>query len=111
MSDRKSKIEFEKSSGNVYADLGLEGAEELYTRAALGIEVIKIIKARSYSQKEAAKILNIKQPEVSALMCAKFQRFSQERLIGFLNRLDQKVTIRISRHRKGEPFQEIAVAT
>jgi len=107
----KTKIEFEKSSGNVYADLGLAGAGELYTRAALGIEVMKIIKARGYSQKEAARLLKVKQPEISALMCAKFQRFSQERLIGFLNRLDQKVTIRISRHRKGEPFQEIAVAT
>lgn len=110
MTNKKSKIKFEKSSGNVYADLGLKGAEELYTRAALGIEVMKIIKARGYSQKEAGRLLDVKQPEISALMCAKFQRFSQERLIGFLNRLDQKVTIRISRHRKGEPFQEIAVA-
>ena len=109
MTRKKRSIEFERSSGNVFADLGLENADELYTRAALGIEVVKIIKGRGYAQKEAAKILGIKQPEISALMCARFQRFSQERLVGFLNRLDQKVTFRISRHRKGEPFQEIAV--
>ena len=33
------EIEFENSSGNVIADLGLDDADELYTRAALGISV------------------------------------------------------------------------
>jgi predicted XRE-type DNA-binding protein len=36
------------------------------------------------SQKEAAKLLGVKHPEISALMRAKFSRFSQERVIGFL---------------------------
>ena len=40
-------------------------------------------------------------------MCAKFDRFSQERLIGFLNKLDQKVVIRVSRHRRSEPYQQV----
>jgi predicted XRE-type DNA-binding protein len=60
-----------------------------------------------YTQAETSKVLGIKQPEVSALMCGKFHRFSQERLIGFLNKLDLKVTIKISRHQVGEPFQQV----
>jgi hypothetical protein len=43
-------------------------------------------------------------------MRAKFSRFSQERLIGFLNKLEQKVTIQVSRHRRGEPYQQVTVA-
>jgi predicted XRE-type DNA-binding protein len=40
-----------------------------------------LLKGRS--QNEAAKLLSVKQPEISALMRAKFSRFSQLRLIGF----------------------------
>ena len=104
------KIEFENSSGNVFADLGLDEADELYTRAALGAQVVTILKEEGYTQAEASRLLGIKQPEVSALMCAKFHRFSQERLIGFLNKLNLKVTIQISRHQRGEPFQQVSIA-
>lgn len=103
------KIEFENSSGNVFADLGLDDANELYTRAALGAQVVTILKEEGYTQAEASRLLGIKQPEVSALMCAKFHRFSQERLIGFLNKLNLKVTIQISRHQRGEPFQQVSI--
>ncbi len=104
------KIEFENSSGNVFADLGLDEADELYTRAALGAQVVTLLKEEGYTQAEASRLLGIKQPEVSALMCAKFHRFSQERLIGFLNKLNLKVTIQISRHQRGEPFQQVSIA-
>ena len=104
------KIDFENSSGNVFADLGLEDANELYTRAALGAQVVTILKEEGYTQTEASRLLGIKQPEVSALMCARFHRFSQERLIGFLNKLNLKVTIQISRHQRGEPFQQVSIA-
>lgn len=102
-------IEYESGSGNVFADLGLEDADELYTRAALGAQVVNMLKERGCTQAEAAKLLGIKQPEVSALMCARFHRFSQERLIGFLNKLNLKVTLHISRHQPGEPFQQVSV--
>ena len=105
----KPDIEFEHSSGNVFADLGLDEADELYTRAALGAQVVKMLQEEGYTQAEAAKRLGIKQPEVSALVRARFHRFSQERLIGFLNKLNLKVTIQISRHRSGEPLQQVAI--
>ena len=104
------EIEFETSSGNVFADLGLDHSDDLYTRAALGAQVVAKLKAHGYTQAEAAACLGIKQPEVSALMCAKFHRFSQERLIGFLNKLDLKVAIHISPHHQGEPFQQVYLA-
>lgn len=110
MKTNKSGIEFVEGSGNVFADLGLANAEELYVRASLGTEVIRIVREKGYTQKEAAKVLGVKQPEVSALMNAKFHRFSQERLIIFLNKLDRKVTIQVTLHKPGEPYQEISLA-
>jgi predicted XRE-type DNA-binding protein len=102
--------EIEVGAGNIFADLGLDDADELYTRSALGIQVMKTIREKRLSQKEAGKLLGLKQPEVSAIMRAKFSRFSQERLIGFLNRFEQKVTIQVSRHHRGEPYQQVTVA-
>ena len=103
------QIDFENGSGNVFKDMGLDDADELYTRAALGCQIVRIIQEQGYTQAETSKLLGIKQPEVSALMRAKFHRFSQERLISFLNRLDLKVTIQISQHQRGEPFQQVDI--
>ena len=43
---RKKRIEFEKGSGNIYADLGLNDADELYARAQIGFGVFEIPKKR-----------------------------------------------------------------
>jgi predicted XRE-type DNA-binding protein len=106
---RRAGIEYEESSGNVFADLGLEDADELFTRSRLGFHVYKILTDRKLKQREIATLLGIKQPEVSHLMNGHFSRFTTEKLLDFLKRLDRKVTIRISQHRPGEPYQEVSV--
>jgi predicted XRE-type DNA-binding protein len=50
---------FEESSGNVFADLGLEDADELFTRGKIGIQVIRILKQRNLKQREISQILGI----------------------------------------------------
>jgi predicted XRE-type DNA-binding protein len=104
---RRGGIECEESSGNVFADLRLEDADELFTRSRLGFHVYKVLSDRQLKQRDIATLLGIKQPEVSHLMNGHFSRFTAEKLLDFLKRLDQKVTIRISQHRPGEPYQEI----
>jgi predicted XRE-type DNA-binding protein len=100
-------IEFEEGSGNVYADLGLADADELLARAKLGYHVYKLLVDRQLKQREIATLLGIKQPEVSHLMNGHFNRFTTDKLLDFLKRLDRKVTIRISPRQPGEPYQEI----
>ncbi|WP_019503819.1 helix-turn-helix domain-containing protein [Pleurocapsa sp. PCC 7319] len=106
MTDSK-QIEFEESSGNVFADLGLENSDELMIRAKIGFHVASLIE--ELKQKEAAKILGIAQPDVSHLMNGHFSRFTTDKLLDFLRRLDQKVTIEISTRKDGEPYQEVAL--
>lgn len=107
---RKSKIEFEESSGNVFVDLGLKDADELLARSQIGFGVYQIIKARKLKQKEIAALLGIAQPDVSHLMNGYFSRFTTDKLLDFLKSLDQKVTIQIGPHRPGEPYQQVAFA-
>jgi predicted XRE-type DNA-binding protein len=112
MSDlNRAEIEFEVGSGNVFADLGLEDADELLARSQIGICIYKILKERGLKQREIVPLLGIAQPEVSHLMNCHFSRFTTDKLLGFLKRLDRKVTIRISLHQPGEPYQEVSVGS
>ena len=106
----QASIEFEEGSGNVFADLGLKDADELFTRSQLGFHVYKILTDRNLKQREIGALLGTKQPEVSHLMNGHFSRFTTDKLLDFLRRLDRKVTIRISPHRPGEPYQEIGIS-
>ncbi len=101
-------VEFTKSSGNVFADLDLEDAEELLTRAKLGIAVRRILESRNLKQQEIVELLDIKQPEVSNIMKGKYYLFSEARLFTFLNKLQKKVTIQISNHQAGEALIDVA---
>ena len=101
-------IEFEEGSGNVFADLGLRNAEERLVRAQLGFHVVTLLKNRNLKQKDAAKLLEIAQPDVSHLMNGHFSRFTTDKLLEFLKKLEQKVRIEISPHHAGEPYQSVA---
>ena len=81
------------SSGNVFADIGIENPEEELTKAKLVWEIEQIIKKNKMTQTEAAKVMGINQPKVSALMQRKLDGFSIERLIHFLNALGQDIDI------------------
>jgi predicted XRE-type DNA-binding protein len=109
MGTNHKTTDIDTGSSNIFTDLRLEDADQLLTRTALGIQVMKTIRESGFSQQEAGKRLGLTQPDVSAIMRAKFRRFSQERLIGLLNKLEQKVTIHITRHRKGEPYQQVTL--
>src|ERR1700677_1291799 len=111
MSTKKRKpIKFEEGSGNVFADLGLKEADQLLARAQIGYHVFTILEDRRLKQREISHILGIAQPDVSHLMNGHFSRFTTDKLLDFLKRLDRKVTIEVSRHHKGEPYQLVTFA-
>jgi predicted XRE-type DNA-binding protein len=105
---RKQGIKIEKGSGNVYADLGLAESDELFTRAQIGFHVVKILNEQKLKQRQIGGVLGIEQPEVSHLMNGHFSRFSAEKLLAFLHKLEIKVTIYISLRKKGEPYQQVS---
>lgn len=92
----KKKIKYEDSSGNVFADLGIENSEEALAKSELARQITKLIKKKKLTQKQAAEILGIDQPKISALIRGKLRSFSLERLIRFLNELGQDVSITVS---------------
>jgi len=87
-----------ESSGNVFADLGFANPEEELLKAKLVREIRGIIKRRKLTQTKAAAILGLKQPDVSALVTGRVGKFSIDRLVRCLNRMDYRVDV-VVRHK------------
>ena len=81
------------SSGNVFADLNLPEADDLLAKAELATKIIAEIQRRRMTQIQAAAILGIDQPKVSALKQGKLSAFSIERLMRFLLLLGRDIEI------------------
>ena len=90
---KKPHPDFEPSSGNVFADLGFEHPEEELAKAQLIFQIVELVRARGLTQTAAARLLDLPQPKVSVLLRGQGAGFSTDRLIRFLNRLDQDIEI------------------
>jgi predicted XRE-type DNA-binding protein len=91
------------SSGNVFADLGLPDAEERAVKADLAQQIGEIIAQQGWTQAQAALALGIDQPKVSALLRGRLSGFSTDRLLRFLNDLEQDVEIVVTPKPAGIP--------
>jgi predicted XRE-type DNA-binding protein len=80
-------------SDNVFADLGFANPEEELLKAKLVREIRAIIKRRKLTQAKAAAMLGLKQPDVSALVTGRVDKFSIDRLVRCLGRLDYKIDV------------------
>ena len=87
------------SSGNVFADLGIEDSDEYMAKSELAAEILRIVQRRRLTQAEAAKLRGIRQPKVSDLLRGRLNGFSTDRLLRFINRLGYDVHIRLSKAR------------
>jgi predicted XRE-type DNA-binding protein len=110
MGRKTTIIAHEKSSGNVFADLGLPHPEQEMLKARLTLQIYRIIKARHVTQAQAGEILGIKQPHVSLLMRNRSGSFSVERLMDFLTALGHDVEVHVKRTRKAHGQMSVVVA-
>lgn len=85
--------EVERSGGNVFADLRLSQPEERLARAKLAHQVCEAIAEMKLTQTQAAAVLGVDQPKVSALLRGKLDGFSTDRLFRFLNALGRDIDI------------------
>jgi predicted XRE-type DNA-binding protein len=80
---------------SAFHELEMQNAEELVTKSRLMHLVTAEIRKRGVTQSVAGEILNLDQPNVSALMNEKISRFSVEKLMEFAGKLGFAVTIHI----------------
>ncbi|MBS0166219.1 MAG: XRE family transcriptional regulator [Nitrospira sp.] len=88
-------VEVQRSSGNVFADLGLPDADKLKIKTGLVIEIRKAIRRQGLTQQEAATRMGLTQPKVSGMMRGDFSNLSERKLMDCLNRLGYDIEIRV----------------
>jgi len=89
-----------KGSGNIFADLGLPNAEEHQLKAALVVQLKRSIAERELTQTAAAKLVEMKQPDLSKLLRGDFRLVSVAKLMRMLTAFAQDVEIKLKPHRK-----------
>jgi predicted XRE-type DNA-binding protein len=87
---------FTVGSGNVFADLGLPDADTRLAKAELARTISLSIRERGLTQREAAGLLGIDQPKVSAITRGRLGDFSLERLLTLVGHLGMDIDITVS---------------
>ena len=102
-------MEIERSSGNVFDDLGRPEADTQLLKAELVTRIDEIIRRRRLTQTQAADLLGLSQPDVSRLVRGDFRDYSIERLLRLLTMLGRDVDI-VIREPKAQRHGKLSVA-
>lgn len=89
----ETEVKVTPSSGNVFADLGLDNPEEELAKAKLVSALGEVINRRALPQTELARLLGVDQPTVSKLLRGRTGGFTSDRLMRLLTLLGQDVEI------------------
>ncbi|MFY9268504.1 MAG: helix-turn-helix transcriptional regulator [Candidatus Manganitrophaceae bacterium] len=92
------KKDYKIGSGNVFADIGVPNADEHLIKAQLVYKIGSILEERGLTQSATAKLLGVKQPDISNMLRGQFRQFSVERLLRFLVVLNHDVEIVVKEH-------------
>ncbi|TWG90055.1 putative XRE-type DNA-binding protein [Mesorhizobium sp. J18] len=93
----EDKIEIVRGSGNVYADMGDPDADTKQMKAFLAAEIIAVLDRRHLTVRAAAEVTGITPSDVSNIRNAHLSKFTIDRLVRVLNRLDRKVTVAVEK--------------
>ena len=95
--------DIEISSGNVFADIGVENADEMLVKAQLVASIQDILNSKNLTQTQAAKTLDLPQPELSRILQGHFRGISEAKMMDCITRLGRDVRIVIGpEHRAGQ---------
>lgn len=89
-------IELVRGSGNVLADFGAPDSNLRQFRAVLAAEIIKTLDAEQLTVRDAEARTGIAAADFSRLRQAKLDRFTIDRLMRILDRLNRDVRVEVS---------------
>ena len=91
-------VDYEVSSGNVFADLEVDNPEEMLAKAQLALTILGAIEQRGLTQQQAAELLETDRTNISKLKRGnELRKFTFDRLLSWLTRLDRDVILTVKR--------------
>ncbi len=98
------------NSGNVFADLEFDNPEEMLAKAELTRQIYELIKKKKLSKSAAAKLLNIDQQKLSAIITGRLlEDLTLQELFKFLNSLGQNIIIQVKPTRSSKQKAYVSV--
>jgi len=106
---RVAGVKFERSGGNVYADLGVKNPDAMLVKAELVMAISRIVQERGLTQAVAAELLGLTQPKLSNILRGQFHGVSERRLIDCLTRLGHDVEIVVKQKPRSRASGKLSV--
>ncbi|PIQ96604.1 MAG: XRE family transcriptional regulator [Nitrospinae bacterium CG11_big_fil_rev_8_21_14_0_20_56_8] len=92
---KKEKLEIVRGSGNIFRDFGYPNADIEQLKAILAAQIIGILDDRKLSTRKAEKLTGVPHADFVRIRKPSLKRFTVDRLISILNKLDQQVDVKV----------------
>ena len=89
-------MELVRGSGNVYRDFGHPNAGLEQARAIVAAKIINILDERKLSTRDAEKLTGVSHSEFTRIRNTQLRRFTLDRMIGILGKLDEDVEVNVT---------------
>ncbi len=90
------ELEIIRGKGNLFRDFGHANADAEHLKAILAAQIIKVLDKRDLTVRGAADETGVAAADFSRIRKAKLDRFTIDRLMTILGRLDQKVDVSVT---------------
>ena len=104
----KDNFELVHGSGNVFRDFGMPNADLEQARAILAAKIINLLDDRKLSVRAAEKLTGVAASEFSRIRNVKLGRFTLDRMITILGKLDQDVEVSVNVRPRAAPAEIVA---
>ncbi|MDD9909267.1 MAG: helix-turn-helix transcriptional regulator [Ahrensia sp.] len=101
------EFELVRGSGNVFDDIGRPDAELLQLKSLLAAEIIGALDADQLTAKQAGLISGVAPADFSRIRNAKLDRFTVDRLMIILGKLNKKVEFKV----QVKPYEQAVTAS
>lgn len=103
---KNDDFEFVRGSGNVFRDFDRPNASVEQTRAILAAEIIRALDKQGLSTREAEKLTGVGHSEFSRIRNARLSRFTLDRMITILEKLDGNIEVGLTFRPRREKMRD-----
>jgi predicted XRE-type DNA-binding protein len=90
-----------RGSGNAFRDFGIPNADLEQARAVLAAKIVNVLDGQKLTARAAEKLTGVAHTDLSRIRNAKLDRFTLDRMISILGKLDADVEISIDIRPRG----------
>jgi len=104
MSDEE--LDIVRGGDNPFRDAGLSDPDTKLMKADLAAGIIRILRERDLSGARAAALAGVTEADLSRVRNADLNRFTVDRLVRILNRLDSQLQVTVSLRPRGHAVED-----